>query len=132
VNVFQHQEQRTGARLGADEVLPGAPHLVAEHHRVSARRLQRDAGVVGERSPDQLAEELGDSRASLGRDVSSDARCELASAQLQRIVVDDAGRALHHGRQHPEYRAGAARIGPPDPHPRAAVGEACDQLTSQP
>ncbi len=132
VEILEHEEHRLRARLGAEEILPGAAHLVAHHQRVLARRAERDALFVGEGRADDLAEELGHALLIRRGDVARHAGPQLLLAHADRLAVDDRARAAQRLPEQAEGRAGAERVTAADPdlHGLAALADGAEQLVS--
>ena len=74
MEVLEDEHDRLRRALGAEEVLPGAAHLVAHQHRVLPRGAELHALVVGEAGADELAEELRDAPQIGAGEATADAR----------------------------------------------------------
>ena len=116
VQILEHEEHGLRPALGGQEVLPGAPHLIAHQHRILARRTQLHTPFVGEGHAEELAQEIDDPRGILRRHVAHHSLLHLDATRRQRLV----GRRIHRRgerlREDREGCAGAHRIAPPHPH----------------
>jgi hypothetical protein len=124
LQIVEHDDQRLRRGLGEDEVLEGAPHVVAHQHRIAARRPQLHAGIAGGGDADHLAEELGHPLRLLGGQVAGHPRAQLGGAHGGRLTVEQRGGLAQRGDDEAEGRTGAHRIAARHPHLDGRVGRA--------
>ena len=133
VEILEHQHEGATRRLGAEEVLPRAAHLVAEEDGIAARGAELH--VVGEGRAQELAEECGHPR-RLGRArlAQGHALAEEAPAHVDREALAEAQRPAERLPEQAERGSGAHGIAAPDPDLRrvGAPAEAAEQLGGEP
>ncbi len=115
VEVLEHQEEGLGARLGGEEVEPGAAQLVAHQLGIAAGGAQGRIVVVFGAGADQLAEEEGHPFGGGVVQVAAQPGPQLAAFQGRRLVVADR-RGVAQGRaEQAEGRGGGQRVGAAQP-----------------
>jgi hypothetical protein len=111
VQILEDEDHRVHGALGGEQILEGAPHLVAHQDLVLARGAELDAIGVGEPNAHELTEELGHARERVAVEDAAEAADELVARGFARLTRREADHVTERRRDRPERGACAHRVG---------------------